>query len=642
MEPIIGARVIVPFRSKNVIGIIISINTIKNINIKNFKFIKRIIDNESIFNVSLLNILIWLSKYYQYPIGSIFSLILPNILSSKDIALSKNKIFLKDDINKVNKFIMNKVFFVSKKNLFKIRQILIKNFFISWLISEKNLYTKIKFYLGLFKEILKKNLQILIIVPFIKDVYRTLFFLKQYFNIPIDIIHSNLSDEIFFNVWIKTKNGQNAIVIGTKTSIFFPFLKLGLIIIYEEHNLIYKNIKKFRFNIKNIAIFRAYKENIPIILDSNTPSVKTLYNVVQKKIFWINFHKNQSYSNFQHQIVNLKKEKIRAGLSDTLINNIFENIKNNFSVLLIYNSSNFIFLGLICKHCSWVPKCNICDGYYEVNEYSNIVFCKYCLINFRKPLFCYNCNFSPLTVFNFGIRKIKKDIKKIFPNIPLLFLISLKNNIKKITHLNFLNFSIAHFGIIIATEEIVQNYYFPNVRLIGLINIDHYFFSLNFRNIEYFAQFYFNLINLIQKNSKFLTILIQTSIPNNQDLINICNKKYLFCASKILTLRKKYFLPPCSYQVILYFYSKDFKQSYTFFKFIYIFLKKQSKKDGILLWFVGPDPVFKKFKKKYFYKLLIQCSSRIYLHKILRMSLEASNYFTMFNYVKWFIEFDLI
>lgn len=638
--PVIGGRVIVPFRSKDVIGIVIAIHKITNKNSLNFKFIKYTIDDQPVLNNSLLNTLIWLSKYYYCPVGSVFFSIIPHVLQSTDIQKNNNKFFLKNNTNRFNKFQCKKKFFLNTKILLKVNKILLQKSFKSWLISEINLYIKIKFYLGLLKKILTKKLQILIIVPYIKDIYKILLFLKKYFDISIDIVHSNLSDKIFLNTWIKVKNGYHSIIIGTKKSIFLPFSKLGLIIIFEEHHLIYKSFKNFKCNIKDVAIFRAYQENIPIILDSNTPSLKTLHNVIYKKFFWVNFNYNNNSLILRNHIINVKQEKMRMGLSETLINKISENTKKKLSSLLIYNPSGLVFVGLICNNCNWIPKCNVCNDYYQLDKYNNIVFCEYCLIHYKKPLFCYNCKDFLLTKFNFSIKEIKKNLKKIFPNTPLLFLMDFKNNKIKQLNLNVSYFSILHAGIIITTDKVVQNYYFPNIKLIGLINIDYYFFSFNFNNIEYFSQFYFNLINLVQKKSYFLSVVIQTSMSNNEDLINLCNKKYFFSARKMLMSRKKFLLPPWSFQIILYAQGKNFKKIYIFLKFIWHFLKKQSKKDNILLWFVGPDPVFLKSKKEYVCQLLVQCSSRIYLQKKLRASLEISKYFLMFNSIKWFISFD--
>ncbi|WP_295164776.1 primosomal protein N' [uncultured Buchnera sp.] len=696
MYPIIGGRVLVPFRSKNIVGIVVSFFDEKNTSDLNLEFVKSCIDTEPIYSHFLLKILIWLSKYYHFPVGSIFFSILPKylkktclidkknykcavlkkvknkdckkfnllfFLKKKNISnknLEKNNFsdfFLKKLISKKsyktyfycknifyvdeNSMIKKKIF-LNKKIIFTINKILTKNCFKSWLMTKSNFYLKIKFYLGLIKELLNKNLQILILVPFIKDIYKILFFLKKYFNVHIDVIHSELNDEVYLKKWVRTKSGKNSIIIGTKNSIFFPFFRLGLIIINEEHHLSYKNLNQCRYNVRDVAILRAYKENIPIILDSNTPSLRTLYNVVHKKCFYINFVKNKKKILLKNNLIDLRKERIKIGLSLTLINKIFNNIKRNYPVLLVFNKFSFIFFGLICNNCGWIEKCHICNDYFEIKKYGNFLFCQHCLIKIKKPLFCCNCKNFSLIIFNFGIKKVKNSLKKIFPNVNLFFLLSLKKIETKKLQIKFFKFPISDACIIITTEKIVQNYYFPYVRLIALVNIDHYFFSFHFCSIEYFLQFYFNLINLTGKNPKLLKILIQTSCPNNEYLLDLSNSDYFSFSRKIFSLRKKYFLPPWNCQAIFYSESKDFEKSFIFLKFISTILKKKSKKDNVSLWFVGPHPVFSlKGRKKFFYQLLIHCPSRIYLKNILRESINIVQYFSISQSVQWFVDIDV-
>lgn len=706
MIPVIGGRVIVPFHSKDIIGIVISFYNQKNISEISLQFIKSSIDTKSIYNDVLLNILVWSSKYYYVPLGKLFFSILPKFL--RKIFLTNNKtcyFFIafsdikKENINKfsltkiitkfylvcflkknsicdknVKKFyffnflieklitkkplknffnnknisyinfncIVKKNFFLSKKIIFFINRILINNCFSSWLMTKNSLFLKIKFYLGLIKEILKKNLQILIVVPFIKDIYKILFFLKKYFNVRIDIIHSELNDEMYLKKWLRTKNGENNIIIGTKNSIFFPFFKLGLIIIHEEHHLKYKNLDKYRYNIRDIAILIAYKEKIPIILDSNTPSLKTLHNVLRKKCFYINFIKNKNFIVLKNNVIDLRKEKIKFGLSWTLINEIQYNIQKNNSVLLIFNKFSFFLFGIKCSNCGWIAKCHICNNYLETKQYDNFLFCRNCIIRVKKFYSCFICGFFSLKLFNFGIKQIKNSLKKIFCGISLFFLFDIKNfEIKKLK-IKFFKFSNFFPCLIITTEKIVYNYYFPNVRLIALVNVDHYLFSFHFRSIEYFTQFYFNLINLIGKNEKFLKVLIQTSSPNNRYLLELHNVDYFSLARNILFLRKKHFLPPWSIQAIFYSESKNFEKSFIFLKFIRSFLKKKSKKDNVFLWCSDPYPDFSlKNQKKFFYQLLIHCSSHVYLKHLLQESIDIIQYFDISRKVKWFIDMDV-
>ncbi|AAM67681.1 replication restart helicase PriA [Buchnera aphidicola] len=696
MCPIIGGRIVVPFRSKDIVGIVISFCNKKNISNLNLAFVKSCIDTESIYSDVVFSILIWLSRYYYFPIGSIFFSILPKYLKKiclidnknykfailrktkyKDfktfnlLFFCKKKSFIDKDLEKYTFFdfflkknflqkscknyfyheniphiyqnyLIKKKFFLNKKIIFIINKILMKNCFTSWLITKNNFYLKVKFYLGLIKECLSKNLQILILVPFVKDIYQILFFLKKYFNVYIDIIHSQLNNEDYLKKWIRTKSGKNSIIIGTKNSVFFPFLKLGLIIVNQEHHLNYRNLDQCRYNVRDIAILRAYKQNIPIILDSDTPSLRTLYNILHKKCFYIKFIKNKKTFFLKNNVIDLRKERIKIGLSSTLINEIFNNIQKNYPVLLVLNKFSFVFFGLICRRCGKIEKCHICNDYFETKKYDNFLFCRNCLIKIKKPLFCYNCKNFSLIVFDFGIKKIKNSFKKIFPNINLFFLLSLKKNKTKKLKIQFFKFPISNACIIITTEKISQHYYFPYVRFIALTNVDHYFFSFHFCSIEHFLQFYFNLINLTGENKKLLKIFIQTSYPNNKFLLNLCSSDYFLFCRKILSLRKKYFLPPWNFQVIFYSSSKFFEKSFIFLECIQIILKKQSKRDNVSLWFVGPHPVFSlKDRKKCFYQLLIHSPSRTYLKKILKESINIVQCFSISQNVQWFLDIDI-
>ncbi|WAI18162.1 MAG: primosomal protein N' [Buchnera aphidicola (Acyrthosiphon caraganae)] len=521
-----------------------------------------------------------------------------------------------------------------------LNDILIKKCFLSWLLTKTNLYSKVKFYLGLIKSLLYKDMQILILVPYIKNINIILVFLKKYFHVSIDIVHSKLTNKKYLKSWIRTKNGENSIVIGTKKSIFLSFLKLGVIIILEEHNMQYKSINQCRYNIRDLAILRAYKENIPIILDSETPSLKTLYNILNKKCFYIRLYQHNHISRLNYSIVDLKKDKIKFGLSLTLINEINKNFKNK-QVLLIFNKFSLFFFVLACEKCNWIFKCTSCHSYFEINQYSNTLFCKFCLIRIKKPVFCYNCRFFSLVILKISIEKIKNKVKDIFPNIPSFFILNKKNIDKKILNTKIFEFSISNPCVIITTEEIVQHYYFPHVKLISLICIDNYFLSFNFRSIEYFSQFYINLSRLIRSIKKSFKILIQTSFSNNLNLKEICNSGYFLFSKKILLMRKKFLLPPWSFQSIVYSESLYAEYNIIFLNLIRNILIKKSNKYNCFLWFVGPDNTFLfKNKKKYFHQLLIQCSSRVSLNNILNECIDIINIFTVSKRVKWFIDID--
>lgn len=702
MFPVIGGRILVPFKSKDVVGIVVSFYKEVNISQLNFKYVKLLIDTKSLYSNIVLELMIWISKNYHCPIGNLFFSILPKVLHSNYIIknkyisqwsitkkgreldckcfkrrkkqlytlllLKKNNI-LSTELKKYNlsRSILKKLeaqelckmnlshklffnttilsqikrnVFLNKKTSVIVDDILMKKSFASWLLTRMNLYSKVKFYLGLIKSVLHEDMQILILVPYIKNINIIAVFLKKYFDVSIDIMHSKLNSTQYFNNWIRTKNGVNSIVIGTRKSIFLPFLKLGIIIFLEEHSLKYKSMNQCRYNIRDLGILRAYKENIPIILDSETPSLKTLYNILQKKCFYIKLNQFNRIDRLNNSIIDLKKEKIKFGLSLTLINEIYKNFKEK-QVLLIFNKFSLFFLLLTCNKCSWVFKCTSCHDYFEINQYRNILFCRFCLINIKKPIFCYNCGCFSLVVINIDVEQMKDKMQNIFRKIPLFFLLNKKNIDKSILNTKFFEFSVSHPCVIIATEEMVQNYYFPHVRLISLVDIDNYFRSFNFRAIENFAQFYTNLSQLTKSIKKLCNILIQTSFSNDLNLKEICENGYFSFAEKILSIRKSFLLPPWSFQSAIYSESVYAEYNIIFLNLVRKILEKKSHKSNGFLWFIGPYNTFLlKNKKKHCHRLLVQCSSRVSLTNILNECMDVINFFTISKRVTWFLDIE--
>lgn len=246
-----------------------------------------------------------------------------------------------------------------------------------------------------------------------------------------------------------------------------------------------------------------------------------------------------------------------------------------------------------------------------------------------------------LVIKTMDIEKIKDNIKDIFPKITLFFLLNKKNINKSMLDVKMFEFSTSSPCIIITTEEIVQNYYFPHVTLISLISIDNYFLSFNFRAIEHFAQFYINLNQLTRRLQKSYKILIQTSFPNDLNLKEICDNGYFSFSKKILSIRKNFLLPPWSSQIIIYSESSYAEYNIIFLNLLRNILTKKSNKNNCFLWFVGPYHTFLlKNKKKYFHRLLIQCSSRISLNNILNECIDIINIFNISKRVKWFLDIE--
>lgn len=690
-----GTRVLVPFRDKTILGIVLSVFNKSKFNYTKLKKIKKILDKEPIFSEKFLSLLTWSAEYYHYPIGKILFYTLPQFLKNKQniflpfpqwkITEKGKKFFLKKNKNKIKNFlflIQKKIFFYqinnNKKN-FKILNNLKKqkiiqfilhqkktkhqkntlinqkininsnqkkiikkiNYckkFIVWLLTGENKKEIVKTYIKITKNFLIQKKQILILVPEIKITYEFMKYFKKYFNIPIEIMHSKINNDEKFFTWLYTKNGNISILIGTRSSLFNSFKNLGLIIIDEEHNDSYKEKKNWTYHARNLAILRAKKENIPIILSSITPSTDSFYNIKNKKYFLLNLNEKQKNKKIiKKDLINLKEKSLKNSISNILIQKIKKNLKKNKKIMLILNNDQ-VLLKIICYKCNKIAKCKRCNTPYLLKK--NNLYCYSCNKKKKHIKQCSICNSKKLKSIGTNTKKIKIFLKKIFLNTKIIKINKetilntkkTKKTIKKIKN---------NIKFILITNPIISKIKFiPQIDIIAILNIDSILFSNNYRAIEKFAQFYIQVINKFSK--KKTKIILQTYYPKNPIFSTLFHKKYLKIIKKILKERKELKLPPYSNHIILK--SESYKN-----KIALNFLKKIKKKEikkknkNLNIFLIGPFRENSKKKLGLFqWKLIFQHHSKFLLKKYLEKILYKIHKNPKNKKVKWKIDVDPI
>ncbi len=137
---------------------------------------------------------------------------------------------------------------------------------------------KTEVYLQLIRETLEAGKQALILIPEINLGPQTLARFEQRFNARIALLHSAVNDRERLDAWLAARDGEADIIIGTRSALFTPMKRPGLIIIDEEHDGSYKQQEGLRYHARDLAVVRAHQDNIPILLGSATPSLESLHN----------------------------------------------------------------------------------------------------------------------------------------------------------------------------------------------------------------------------------------------------------------------------------------------------------------------------------------------------------------------------
>ena len=112
--------------------------------------------------------------------------------------------------------------------------------------------------------------------------------LQKHFGGYIGIYHSKFSQNERVEIWNKVKTGELKIVLGARSSLFLPFLDLGLIVCDEEHDSSYKQQDPApRYNGRDAAIFLASITNSKVLLGSATPALETYFNAKNEKFGFV-------------------------------------------------------------------------------------------------------------------------------------------------------------------------------------------------------------------------------------------------------------------------------------------------------------------------------------------------------------------
>ena len=690
----IGMRIEVPFGAKKLIGITITEPAIRNLSNNKYKLknISRVIDEKPIITNEIFKICKWSADYYQHPLGQvIFSSLPSKIKKGGDLEIKENEVFLLKVSKKTNdEYFKNKP---AQHRLFKkiensgpvrsdiigpssLIKILLSNGLIEKsLIDNKKIKTKkiglneeqnnaykiitkkissfqafliegvtgsgkTELYIRIAKDIVNKKGQVLIIVPEINLTPQTINRFKSYLNCNISSYHSALSDKVKNNTWIKSKNGQVDIIIGTRSSIYLPFSNLKLIIVDEEHDASLKQSDILRYHARDVAIIRAKNLNIPILMGSATPSFESLYNCKKTKYDHI-ILKSRFFNTKLPSVtvIDTNKDQLSEGFSSGLVKAIKETLKNKKQTLLFINRRGFSHT-LLCKTCGWTSKCDNCDAFMTYHEYDSKLYCHHCgyqkKINLKSICSGDKTNKCDIIPLGAGTERVEAKAKSLFPHAKIMRIDS--DTINNIDKLNFF-LNQAREGkidILIGTQMLVKGHDFPNLTLVGVMDIDAGLYSLDFRSIEKIAQMLIQVSGRSGRHDSPGKVIIQTKKPGHPLMSELLEYGYSGFSNKALEDRCHASLPPYSYLALFRVSAKNKGEGLIFLSKI----KNKFNQNNIKLLGPSPSPIHKK-NNRYFYQLLVNSNNRKFL---LQKSTEIREYIMKQkkSNIKWSIDIDPI
>ncbi len=667
----VGKRVLVDVSNHKVLGVVVSES--QGTQNKNLKRIISVLDKKAVFDESLMSLISWAVSYYHYPIGEAFFSALPQVLKKAEVyelpsieGWSLINPHFESEPNKgglgkkakeaISLLSVNDLSTTTLRDCGVDRQVLLrlekkgilqrKNFrdiFNNWYskplefkhsfvmnseqenavnaVCSNNGYGafllygvtgsgKTEVYLQIIERYLKAGKQALVLIPEINLTPQTVKRFYERFSVPVVTMHSSMNAKERFESYNSIGRKEAAILIGTRSAIFAPIPNLGIIIIDEEHDNSYRQEDGFRYHARDLAVMLAYNRGIPIVMGTATPSLETLYNVNIGKYKLLSLkHRTAGAEMATIEPVNLCKDNVQHGISFSLLMAIKNEVSQGNQVIIMLNRRGYA-PQLICNDCGYVFRCQNCDVNLCYHRSSNHLICHHCETKYPIPNICPECHSTNLAPTGNGTEQIYEYLLKMFPNEKIIRVdrdtTSRKGELENILQ----DISNCEYKIIVGTQMLAKGHDFPNVTLVGIVDVDSYLYSNDYRAYEKLAQLVIQVSGRAGRGAKKGRVILQTHKPEHPLLKELIDKGYSDFADNELERRKSCQLHPYTNEAVIRADSLSLESVTVLMQDIYAFLKTLAPKYLGVTFSTPVSSFIERKENKYHLNIILESNSR--------------------------------
>ena len=614
-----GVRVRVPFGSRKMVGFVIKTVDSRQslVDSKKLKEIGEVIDAEPVINQEMLKLSRWISSYYFCPLGKVLNSVVPvRTETSKITCYAEQALPLHRAAVETQKLTgsMQESFFIPTPEQNQAIEFIKKHIdegkFGVALLEGTPGTGKTEVYLQCIAHTLDREKKVLILIAEISLTLSLLEELKNRFGSEkISVFHGGLSRKIHDLEWERIRKGEADIVIGTRSAIFSPLNKLGLIVIDKEEDYSFKEEKEPRYHARDVAVKRARYNNAFVILESSVPAVESYYNstVGKYKIFKFStiFKRGGAPA---IEIANRKKSDSKGQpysvISPTLEKAIRDTLSSGEKTILFLNRRGFA-TSLLCLECGggfYCPNCQV----PLVLHYPPLMVCHYCNYRISAPDICPNCGGVKLRSFGTGTQRVAEEVKKLFPDaVVSRFDIDTRSQKGSSRHI-LDKFRTGKIDVLVGTQMIPREGV-ENVSLLGIISIDAMLNLPDFRSAERVFQVLTRMMGLLERR-----VVIQTYNPDHYIFSGLSSHNYHEFYKNEIKMRKDLGYPPFTNIVLLSIYGKSEVKCSKVAESLEQSLKNYKEERKYEIEVLGPAPApIPKLRGKYRYQLMMKGKKKV-------------------------------
>ena len=403
---------------------------------------------------------------------------------------------------------------------------------------------KTQVYMNLIDDVLASDRQVLVLVPEISLTPQLLSLFVERYGRRVAILHSGLSVGERMDEWKRIRRGDAGVVIGTRSAVFAPLDRLGMIVFDEEQEHTYKSETSPRYHARDVAKFRCARHGALLLLASATPSLETYHHALSGRYSLFSLPSRYGAAGLPTvKIADMREDTSGRAVGDELLAEMRACLDAGRQVILLLNRRGYNTF-VSCRSCGHVitcPSCSISMTYHRANAQ---LVCHYCGHMCDPVTVCPVCGSDKVRYAGLGTQRVEQELTELFPGVPILRMDTDTTMSRFAYERRFGAFGRGEYSIMIGTQMVAKGLDFPNVGLVGVLSADQALYGDDYRCYETSFALLTQVIGRAGRRDEDSVAVIQTYTPDNYVISMAAKQDYPAFYETEIEMRRTMKYPP--------------------------------------------------------------------------------------------------
>jgi primosomal protein N' (replication factor Y) len=396
---------------------------------------------------------------------------------------------------------------------------------------------KTELYLRLAERVRAQGRGVLVMVPEIALTPQVAALFRGRFGAHVAIQHSGLSDGERHDQWHRIRRGDVDVVVGTRSAVFTPLARPGLIIVDEEHDTSYKQEETPRYHGRDVAVMRGKFSGALVVLGSATPSMESFANARAGRYELVTMTRRVLDRPLAGvRIVNMREqmaEDPEVVLSQPLVEALGQRLASREQAVILLNRRGYA-TAMFCRQCGHTLECPNCSvsltvhrgRLRETDRRGWRGRCHYCNYIRQVPTVCPQCAAPYLEHIGYGTERIEAEVHRLIPEARVARVD--RDTVRKRGSLveTLSRFARREVDVLVGTQMIAKGHDFPRVTLVGVVSADIGLGLADFRAAERTFQLLTQVAGRAGRGERPGEAIVQTLFPTHYSIRLACAQDY--------------------------------------------------------------------------------------------------------------------